>query len=380
MYRDGSIVELVVPDGERSDTDGSSSSATATFHTERRSEWWQSAAVITGEIMGTGVLSLPYACSRLGWALGLSSALGFGATAVYSGLLLSTCRNHLYPDATSFADLAGATGGRRFATFTRVAIAVGWACILPYYLVAAASALEAAFPGTGLCYWQWSLILMLIMAPILQIRSLHGLSLLSLMSTFAILVVLCVLIPALVASRAATVVTSVGLPPNHGDFLKVYGSFGSFIFAYQGQSMFLEILREMKRPSEFPYALLVANGIMVAAYIGICIVGYGFHGEGVAGFLPDTLPEGAPRSVVGLLLCYHTMVSYLLTGQPLYRCVHLALFPATADATGCKAALQWAGITLSFLIFAFVVANAVPFFADFQVPNGRGLRGRGLRG
>ena len=30
--------------------------------------------------MGTGVLSLPYACSRLGWALGLTSSIAFGCT------------------------------------------------------------------------------------------------------------------------------------------------------------------------------------------------------------------------------------------------------------------------------------------------------------
>ena len=31
-----------------------------------------------------------------------------------------------------------------------------------------------------------------------------------------------------------------------------YGSTASFIFAYQGQSIFLEVMREMKKPEEFP--------------------------------------------------------------------------------------------------------------------------------
>ena len=43
------------------------------------SHWWRSAAVITGEIMGTGVLSLPTACARLGWVMGMSSSVSLAA-------------------------------------------------------------------------------------------------------------------------------------------------------------------------------------------------------------------------------------------------------------------------------------------------------------
>ena len=62
------------------------------------------------------------------------------------------------------------------------------------------------------------------------------------------------------------------------------------------------------------------------------MVGYASHGDAVAGFLPDTLPPGAARSVVGVALAYHTAVSYLLTAQPLHRNVRLWLFPRTAQA------------------------------------------------
>ena len=36
------------------------------------------------------------------------------------------------------------------------------------------------------------------------------------------------------------------------------------IFAYQGQSMFLEIMREMRSPRHFPRAVFTANGAPAA--------------------------------------------------------------------------------------------------------------------
>ena len=199
-----------------SDTEGSHHE-----HRVRRSEWWHSSAVIVGEVMGTGVLSLPYACSRLGWVCGISASIGFGCAAFYSGTLLAYLKNYLYPGATSFADLSFSIGGRRFGIFTRVVLCAGWALILPYYLVACSSALAAAIPSAGLCYWHWSLVVMVLMAPLLQLRSLHGLSYLSAASTAAIIIALALLIPGLISSRPTTTVTSWGLPVGE-DFFSVY--------------------------------------------------------------------------------------------------------------------------------------------------------------
>jgi amino acid permease len=321
-------------------------------HSVRRSEWWQSSVVVTGEIMGTGVLSLPYACSRLGWVVGIGSSIGFGCTAMYAGNLLAFCKNRLYPDATSFADLATATAGPRFGKFTRGVLMTCWASILPYYLVACSQSLAAAFPDV-LCYWQWCLVTMAVMAPIMQLRSFHLLSGVSALSTVAVVAVVALVVPGLVSSAPAAATSSAGIPAGL-PFLHVYSALGSFVFAYQGQSVMMEIMREMKTPAEFPKALFAANGLMMLVYTSVTAVGYGTYGDAVAGFLPATLPPGALRSAVGVMLAFHTAVSYMLTAQPLHRNVHIWLFPRTADAVrGREAAVHWAGITLSFLLLAF---------------------------
>jgi hypothetical protein len=40
-------------------------------------------------------------------------------------------------------------------------------------------------------------------------------------------------------------------------------------------------------------------------------------GSGVKGFLPFSLPNGPTKTIIGVLLCFHIIVSYMLCGQPL---------------------------------------------------------------
>jgi amino acid permease len=356
----------------------------------KRSHWHNSALVITGDVMGTGLLALPHATARLGWLLGLASCIFFALTALYSGSLLSRVSNEMYPEANSYADVALNVLGSRFANFTRASVLATWGLILPYYIITCANSLQLGFPEAPLCFWQWTLVVSAMLLPVLQIRTLHTISYLSAASTLAVGLAAGLVLGALAASAAATTESLAPLGPiaradgpavigdrtigsagRHrlypiGSFLNVYSSLGSFIFAYQGQSMFLEIIREMREPRHFPRAVLSATAVMLATYLTVIIVGYAVLGESVAGFLPDSLEAGPLKSAVGLLLAFHVAVAYLITGQPLHRNLHLLLFTTSADEWGHRAALHWLLITLGQLGFGFGIANVVPFFSDFQ--------------
>ena len=66
-----------------------------------------------------------------------------------------------------------------------------------------------------------------------------------------------------------------------------YGSTASFIFAYQGQSIFLEVMREMKKPEAFPKTVGVANITMMLVYLTITMICYHYKGDTLPPFLPD---------------------------------------------------------------------------------------------
>ena len=78
------------------------------------------------------------------------------------------------------------------------------------------------------------------------------------------------------------------------------------------------------------------------------------------------MPPGPLRTAAGLLLAFHTAVSYLVTAQPLHRAYHRLLAPSTADAPSAAAAARWLALSAAQLAAGFVVATALPFFAPFQ--------------
>lgn len=344
----------------------------------RRSSWANVSMTLCGEIMGTGVLSLPYATAQLGWVVGLGSCLLFGLASTYSGVLLARMVNDFYADAHSYADLSAAIIGPRAGTATRVLIGSMWALILPYYLMATVSSLIIALPDVQLCYWQWAVGVACVLLPPLQLRDLHSISYAAGASTAAMVAAVFLILFSLatttaVAPGGGSALPAAALPPPttrmwpklDGGVLRMYASFGSFIFAYQGQSIFLEIMREMRQPRHFPRAVVCANSALVGVYALTSIVGYGAMGDGVAPFLPSSMPPGVLRRATGLLLAFHVGVGCMIIAQPLHRALHLACFPRSAGG-GDGAAAHWALLSCCSLLLAIVVANAVPFFADFQ--------------
>ena len=122
----------------------------------------------------------------------------------------------------------------------------------------------------------------------------------------------------------------------------------------------------MRDGRHFGPALATANLLMLAVYTFVVVVAYAVEGGDVADFLPRSMPAGAAKAAVNLLLAFTSSVSYVITGQPLHRRIHLALSPTTADAHGAGAAARWAAISAATLAGSYAVAVAIPFFGDFQ--------------
>jgi amino acid permease len=335
------------------------------------------------EVMGTGVLGLPAAMAKLGWMVGTASSIFFGLAAVYAALLLSRVKNELFHDAESYADLATRTCGPLFGKCTQVGILLTWASLNAYFLLGCASSLHALFPATPLAPWHWALVVALTLLGPLQLRTLHSLTSLAMASTGAVIVAIVIIICTMLASSSGSGSSSSGgsyvggdgsAPPQHsvwlpegsGGFLDVVEHVGSFVFAYQGHSVFLEVMREMEEPTHFPRSVYLANAVMVTVYTGTSIFAYAVYGDTVSGFLPDSLPDNGAKRVVGFLLVLHTAVSYLVLANPLHRALHQRLLPSTLDVFTPQGRLHWLMISSGQLALTVVLASAVPFFSQFQ--------------
>jgi amino acid permease len=206
-----------------------------TTHFKRRAHWWQSSALIVGNVVGTGVLSIPYAAAGLGWVMSAFALLIFAFASAYAGVLLARVRNDFHPKCSSYADLAYAIAGRRFGLFTRCMVVSGWVMLLPYYLIGTADSLRVLFQADAvLCTWQWTSIVALLLLLPLQLTTLTSISYLTWPSTLAILIAILLIIAGFggVSSssdsspRVGT--TSMGMPRG-GAFLDTYGSLASFV-------------------------------------------------------------------------------------------------------------------------------------------------------
>lgn len=344
-------------------------SINATTDIMRKSSWVDSTFILLGCIMGSGTLGLPAAMSTLGWYMGIIVCVIFGFFAVYSGLLLSRVRNLFCPEVEGFCDVALIVSGPRFEGFTRWAIWMNWLFLLPYYLMASSHALQVAIGEHTLCFYYRALCVMAALILPLQLRTLNSLSILAGSSGFAIVAAMVFTLSdfVLVADSTGAAVNTTLLPEAGTEFTVVYGSTASFIFAYQGQSIFLEVMREMKKPQEFPKTVGIANVTMMLVYLTITVICYHYKGDTLPPFLPDAIETRWIRVVVGSLVAFNLYSSYLLTNVPLAIAWHERIWPETArDYSSAKAKFHWFIITTGLLLFSFAVANSIPFFGAFQ--------------
>ena len=332
----------------------------------RRSRWYHTLPVILAEVMGAGVLGLPYATARLGLVYGVLTSLICGAVAFYAGMLLVRVKHDLgQSEANSYEDLACALGGEAFGRLTGVVVRVAWAMLLPYFLLASANSVALIVPESQLSSSTAVLITAVILLVPLQLRTLHQISALCLPSSLAVITAIVIILATLFFDDSSKgPMTS---PVSSGTFFDFFGNIGAFLFAYMGHSMYLEMMREMVDSREFGSIVLpVATFAMVVCYTGTAVAGVCAYGASVSEFLPNSMPEGLPKRLVGVLLAFHTLVSYLVTSQPLHRCLHGVVFPSTVDEYTPRAAFDWLLVTCMQLLVSLVAAICIPFFADLQ--------------
>jgi amino acid permease len=158
----------------------------------------------------------------------------------------------------------------------------------------------------------------------------------------------------------------------HAGFWEATSATSSFVFAMAGQKIYLEMMAEMRDPSEFPKALYAATPIMFLSYTAVSLTGYAIRGDQAPLYLMDVLSAGsAPKTFASLLMLVHMMISYTLNSQVLCRRIHRLVDPVLVDVHDPnhprykEARTQWAKISGSVMFAAWTLSNSIPFFSDF---------------
>ena len=325
--------------------------------------WKRAAFTMMAEIVGTGVLGLSHAAAKVGGGLALTFLVSFGLASLFSSLLLAAVRRE-HPKVDSFQACADLLGGERARRLTALCINTSWLFVLPYYLMASAHALSVAFWWTDTCYATWALLSVVLIGVPAQVRTFEGISSLSALSVASVAIALLVIGVELVRGGQKETDASWSKPESSSVW-DCFDAISSTTFAYQGQSMLLEIAHEMENaPRDFGKAITASCGGLLALYSMATGLGYYYRGARVAGFLPDDLEDNASKTLVGLMLYFHVAVTYLVNNQPLSKKLYELRWGALDKSR--VVALRWFCITMVLLAWSYVVANAIPWFSAFQ--------------
>jgi len=378
----------------------------------KRTPWYGTAIILLSEVMGTGILSLPYAAKTLGWTTTIISIPLFAVFASYAGWLLAQVHvkspQVLHLEFHSYADASTTLLGRTFGQITHISMLLNWGALAIYYLIATADGIGDIFEID--CSYHRAMLAVVILVIPCQCRDFYAISkYLSGPSTCSIILMVFVILGNLIFHRNdseygtedsvtlgdynSTTNTTIHGSTNSTDTINstdtnnsefVFGAsttiwplpgttlleyleaMSAFVFAYQGHAIFLELQAEMKDAREFPFACSIGYIIMCLMYAMTVLVAYGLRGDQTEEFLPDILPDGPARQLVGVLVCLHITVSYVIACQPLHMWLHATIFPQTFQQESRRGSWHWFLLTCGYLLFGFLIGNCVPFFADVQ--------------
>jgi amino acid permease len=127
---------------------------------------------------------------------------------------------------------------------TEICILLNWGALLIYFVISTVSSLALItdqYDGVLDCEWQKSLVACFLLLIPVQCRDYHSISFLAVPSTIAIIVVVILVLENISAQGKQFGVDTEGGPDPNLSFTEVFSSFSSFVFAYQGQSIYFEL-------------------------------------------------------------------------------------------------------------------------------------------
>ena len=340
--------------------------------TTPRGTWKHAAFLLVANIIGTGVLELPAALKALGWIPGIITLVMFYLLNTYTGKLLAQVQRY-FPGAYTYGDVAQFYWGTRARIGVELLLRTFWALALGSYVLVLSKTLSQIFGSVlDACDLWWSVIGCGVLIGLNQLRTLYHISYLAIVSVVTIVAVVSICLAAVIDEGRAPGTTTHFWWNDSSSFEEKISALSTLVFAFMGQSLYLEIMSEMKDPTrEFPIAINAAMPFMLAIYGGVGGTVYYFKGDSPKheedlSYLLNVL-NGRGTAVIVVansLMLIHMLVCYTITQQVLSRSIHVAALPDTADAKGKKATLHWFFITSSVMFFAWFMANAIPFFSQ----------------
>eukprot|EP00750_Incisomonas_marina_P013899 INCI17564.6.p1 GENE.INCI17564.6~~INCI17564.6.p1 ORF type:complete len:398 (-),score=36.49 INCI17564.6:585-1685(-) len=239
---------------------------------ERRTTWYNAAFILVAELVGTGVLGLPYTFATVGWIPGVALLFVFAGLAFYSGYLLWRLQIS-HPRGITYGDLAGEIVGPFGKNLVFIFIYTAFFGNMAILLLTCSDALaEMMYDQLDICLIVYTAITAAVLLPVCQLRSLHAVSFIAAFSGGCIFVAVVIILGQTYTCHGIRG-GSVNLTKpstqlvSSTDFLTAMAAATTAIFAFGGQGLYMELMSEMRDPGEFPKALTATSVGVLTVYL-----------------------------------------------------------------------------------------------------------------
>eukprot|EP00040_Diaphanoeca_grandis_P013445 m.67974 g.67974 ORF g.67974 m.67974 type:complete len:460 (-) comp23894_c0_seq1:35-1414(-) len=330
--------------------------------------WYSAMFFQVSIILGLGVLGIPLALDKLGLVFGLVVLMLSALGAIYSGFTISflvqgaTAKFNERP--TKFVDLASLLLGKKGRIAVRIAqysFLIG--VIVAVQLTASKSIVQISTAvGHPLCLVLANAIIVVVMLPIMQFQTLEDVTWAAVLGVVMILIPLAIYLYQIATHRSPSDYDP-GVPASSSVEV-IVNAIATMIFAYQGQTIFPEIISEMHTPKDFPKAVVGSVVIMTTVYVGVGVAGYVMMGATTAYFNAwsnDNFPKAGETTAANVMLIIHVLTGYIINGNIFNRIVCNVLMRGDKGRERKQfRRATWAAATIITLSTSFFLSNMIP--------------------
>ncbi|GMI10145.1 hypothetical protein TrVE_jg7082 [Triparma verrucosa] len=326
----------------------SSSSPSSSTSTPSITSPWAAGLLISAEVVGTGILALPFFCSVITKPWGLSYlALNIGVN-YYAGARLTQAasiveqRHHVPPilDLLELSQLTTLPNLTLTIYYTNLILVMG-----SYLLTISTSFSSLLYPLTVPSSILTFLIVSILIALSLRLNSMAKLG--KAPTYVSITTILVVVLLSLIGAKT----TADQPPPTAISPFQIPGSLSGISFAVSSQKLLLNVRKSMDSSSKLKIneALFVALAMYGLFYVITILVAP----STVPPLLLNVLKDGSlMKRIAGLLLSVHLVISFTINNQCLCHS-----FSNKFNVPSSK-------VAFATCFFVWAVSNGIPFFED----------------
>ncbi|KAI0345125.1 hypothetical protein BDW22DRAFT_1426816 [Trametopsis cervina] len=325
--------------------------------------WWKAAALMLAETVSLGILSIPSVFASLGMVAGIFLVVGLGIIATITGYTIGSFKLR-YPHVHNMADAGEILAGPIGREVLGAAQVIFMVFLCASHVLTGTIAFDTITDGAS-CSVVWAVVSALICLVMTIPRTLNGIAYLSVLSFTSILaaVFITMIGVGIIGRQGPLAVTS------HLTFAKGFLAVTDIIFAYAGHVAFFTFISEMKQPRDFPKTLFALQICDTTLYLIVGIVVYFYTGANAVS--PALGNTGVTLRKIAYGIALPTiMIAGVVNGHVCAKLVFVRLFRRNGKHSKHMTShtmlgwATWIGICCLTWLFAFLIAEVIPFFND----------------